>query len=48
MPYIEDKIHTIDETYRDLNLKFGLIKNVRNFSVAKSFNVILNAWPGFI
>lgn len=31
-----------------LNKTFGLIKNVKDFPVSKTFKGILNTWPGFI
>jgi len=48
MPFKEANTETIEDTYRDLNKKFGLIKNVKDMPVAKTFKGILNAWPGFI
>lgn len=48
MPFKEANTDNIEDTYRDLNKKFGLIKNVKDFPVSKTFKGILNAWPGFI
>jgi len=48
LPFAEANTDTIEDTYRDLNKKFGLIRNVKDFPVSKTFKGILNTWPGFI
>ena len=48
LPFNEANTESIEDTYRYLNKKFGLIKNVKDFPVSKTFKVILNTWPGFI
>jgi len=48
MPFAEANTDNIEDTYRELNKKFGTIKNVKDTAVSKTFKGILNNWPGFI
>jgi hypothetical protein len=48
LPFNEANTESIEDTYRYLNKKFGLIKNVKDFPVSKTLKTILNTWPGFI
>lgn len=48
MPFKDANTEEIENSYRALNKRFGLIKNVKDYPVSKTFKSILNTWPGFI
>lgn len=48
MRFVDADTNDIEDKYRVLNKTFGLIKNVKDFPVSKTFKGILNTWPGFI
>lgn len=48
MRFVDADTTDIEDKYRALNKTFGLIKNVKDFPVSKTFKSILNTWPGFI
>jgi len=48
LPFNKANTESIEDTYRYLNKKFGLIKNVKDFPVSKTFKTIFNTWLGFI
>ena len=48
LPFNEANTDSIEDTFHDLNNKSGLIMNVKDSPVSKTFKTILCTWPGFI